>query len=135
MTMATAPFTAWPQDGLRLPAPVPAPQLTVVPASLSALEWSVVALSEQDSLASLREPGRFLSALSSLFGLNRPNRLANPRLEALRRMAVLVWHHRWNVPKSELRDFLAEGFSIDHYELVQASIAKARVARTRRPAR
>jgi hypothetical protein len=52
-------------------------------ARLSALEWSVVAMAERDGLSSIREPGRFVSALSSIFGISRPNRLANERLEAL----------------------------------------------------
>ena len=125
-----------------LPLPIPAPQTisflgskspaaivgVEAPARLTALEWSVVAMAEQDRLSSLREPSRFVSALNSLFGLRRANRLANDRLEALRRIAVLAWHHRWNVPKSELHVFLAAGFSVDQYELIQASIGRARAA-------
>lgn len=125
-----------------LPLPMPAPQTipflasksaaaivgVETPARLTALEWSVVAMAEQDRLSSLREPSRFVSALNSLFGLRRANRLANDRLEALRRIAVLAWHHRWNVPKSELHEFLAAGFSLDQYELIQASIGRARTA-------
>jgi hypothetical protein len=121
------------------PSPAPAATPTIVgtapPARLSALEWSVVAMAERDGLSSIREPGRFLSALGSVFGIRRPNRLANDRLEALRRMAILAWHHHWNVPKSEIAAFFAAGFSVDHYELVQDSIGHARSARRRRTAR
>lgn len=119
------------------PAPVAASTIvgTALPARLSALEWSVVAMAERDGLSSIREPGRFLSALGSVFGIRRPNRLANDRLEALRRMAILAWHHHWNVPKSEIAAFLAAGFTVDHYELVQDSIGHARSARRRRTAR
>jgi hypothetical protein len=92
-------------------------------------------MAETDNLASLREPGRLLSALGSLFAVRRPNRLANDRLEALRRISVLAWHYRWNVPKSEVGDFLNAGYSVDHYELVQTSIGQARTARNRRTAR
>ena len=81
-----------------------------------------------------REPGRIAAALESLFGLHRPSKLANPRLEVLRRVAVFAWRQGWKVPKSELQAFLAEGFSLDHYELVQASIAK-RATSNRRPGR
>ena len=128
--MASLPMPAWSQAEFSLPAPRPAtPIVGVQPAPrLSALEWSIVAMAERDRVSSLREPGRFSSALSSLFGVRRPNRLANDRLEALRRIAVLAWHHRWNVPKSELNQFLASGFSLDQYELIQASIGKARTA-------
>lgn len=102
---------------------------------LSALEWSVVALAERDRLSSLREPGPFQLALGKLFGTQRPNGLANERLEALRRIAVLAWRHYWNVPKSELKQFLAAGFSLDQYELIQASIGQARAATARRRGR
>ena len=78
----------------------------------------------RDTIASLRQPGRVAQALGSLFGLHRPNKLANPRLEVLRRIAVFVWRQGWKVPKSELQAFLAEGFTLDQYELIHASIAK-----------
>jgi hypothetical protein len=102
---------------------------------LSALEWSVVAMAERDGLSSIREPSRFIAALGSLFGFRRINRLANERLEALRRIAILAWHHRWNVPKSELASFLDVGFTVDQYELLQNSIGQARSARRRRTVR
>ena len=105
------------------------------PARLSALEWSVVAMAERDSLSSIREPSRFIAALSALFGIKRPNKLANEGLEALRRIAILAWHYGWDVPKSELRDFRAAGFSTDQFELIQNSIGQARAARRRRIAR
>lgn len=96
---------------------------------LSALEWSVVALARKDSLASLREPGRLSAAMATLFRQSNP-RLADSRLEALRRMAVLAWHHSFQVPTSELRAFFAAGFTPEQYETMMASIA-ASVARDR----
>lgn len=97
---------------------------------LSALEWSVVAFAQRDSLASLSEPGRFAAALGSLFG-RRDKRVIDPRLESLRRIAVLAWHRGWQVPTSELRAFVKAGFSLDQYELVQASIARGRASSRR----
>lgn len=121
------------------------PATTIVPVErcapaaeprLSALEWSVVALAERDGLASLREPGRIAAALESLFGLTRPNKLADSRLESLRRVAVHAWRSPWNVPPSELEAFIDAGFSIDQYELIQVSIGRSRQqARRRRVAR
>jgi hypothetical protein len=127
--MASLPMPAWSQHALRRPQVVAAPELPAVPTTLTALEWSIVAMAEKDAISSLREPSRFVSALRSLFGVRRPNRLANDRLEALRRLAVHVWHYRWNVPDSELREFVAAGYSLDHYQLVQSSIAQARFNR------
>lgn len=106
-----------------------------VPARLSALEWSIVAMAERDSLASIREPSRYTRILRGFFGLKTPNRLANDRLETLRRVAVLAWHHGWNVPKSEFAAFRAAGFSDDQFELMQNSLGQARAARRRGRAR
>jgi hypothetical protein len=126
---------------LPLPAPQPkaARAATIVgkatpPVRLSALEWSVVALAERDGISSIREPSRFIAALRPIFGIKRPNRLANEGLEALRRIAILAWHYGWNVPKSELAAFLEAGFSTDQFELIQTSIGQARAARRRRAA-
>lgn len=131
--MASVPLAAWPNEAQDLARPSAARGAS--PAArdkLSALEWSIVAMAERDSLASLREPGRFAAALGSLFGLSRPTSFASPRLEAVRRIAVHVWRNQWNVPNSELRAFLAEGFTIEQYELIQASIHKSRTAARRR---
>lgn len=102
------------------------------PSGFSGLEWSVVALARRDRIASLREPGRIASALASLFGTARSPRLADERLEALRRIAVLAWHHGYAVPVSELRAFFAAGFSSDQYEMLQTSIAHRRPDRNAR---
>lgn len=99
---------------------------------LSALEWSVVALAQKDRLSSLTKPGRLSMALGKVFGSRQHNaELADARLEALRRMAVLVWHHSFQVPTSELKRFFAAGFTPDHFELVAASIGAARPIRGR----
>jgi hypothetical protein len=103
--------------------------------SLSALEWSVVALAERDSLASLRAPGRMALALGALFGTKTTTKLADERLEALRRIAVLSWHRGYDVPTSAIKGFLAKGFSLDQYELLAGSIATARAARRARRGR
>jgi hypothetical protein len=143
MIMASLPMPAW---SAPVPAAKPAPRRAAfarpskpaaAPATLTALEWSIVAMAQKDRVSSLREPSRFLAALGSVFGERRPKRLANDRLEMLRRLAVYAWHYHWNVPDSELRAFLAAGFSMDHYELIQASINRARssAAQNRRLAR
>jgi hypothetical protein len=99
---------------------------------LSALEWSVVAVARRDPLSSLREPGRLSAALAGLFGRRSSRKTIDTRLEALRRIAVLAWHRGWQVPTSELRDFVGAGFSLDQYELGQTSIASGRAAGRRR---
>lgn len=116
-----------------VPAPVPVPVIAPVAAPaaepaarLSGLEWSVVALARNDRLSSLRRPGRMATALSVLFKQPHNPMLADERLEALRRMAVLAWHHGYTVPSEELKRFLRAGFSPDQYELIMDSIGIAR---------
>lgn len=135
--MATLPLPALQQLPQLRHAPFPdvVGTAVTVPARLSALEWSIVAMAEHDGLASIREPSRYTRIMRAFFGLKAPNRLANDRLETLRRVAILAWHHGWNVPKSEFTAFRAAGFSDDQFELLQNSIGQARAARGRRRAR
>ena len=135
--MASLPISAAHIVPLQSPRTKPSAMVgTAAPqARLSALEWSVVAMAERDGLSSIREPGRFVSALSNLFGISRPNRLANERLEALRRIAIFAWNSGWNVPKRELASFLDAGFSTDQFELIQRSIGEARLGRRRKTVR
>lgn len=100
-----------------------------IPAGFSALEWSVVMLARHDRPSSLREPGRFQKFLGRIFGDGFNRRLADPKLETLRRMAVLTWHHSYSVPKHEIGDFFAAGFSADHYELLGKRVAEVHVTR------
>lgn len=91
----------------------------------SRLEWSVIRLARVDGLSTLREPGRwgrFVNWLTNRQGL--PS-LANERLEALRRMAVLSWHYGFTVPGDDVATFLSAGFSPDQYELMVRSIRAA----------
>jgi len=99
------------------------------PAGFSALEWSVVMLARHDRPSSLREPGRIAKLLGRIFGESFNRRLADPKLEALRRMAVLTWHHSYSVPKHEIQSFFAAGFNADHYELLGKRVAEVHVAR------
>lgn len=99
-----------------------------VPAALTSLEWLVVALAKNDRLSSLRTPGRLSTALGTVFGM-RPNpRLADERLEALRRIAVLSWHHGYVVEGREVERFRAAGFTDAQYEQIVDSIGADQMA-------
>lgn len=97
----------------------------------SPLEWTVIALARRDRISSLSEPGPVARALGSLFGLGRQSTLADPQLEALRRLAVHAWHKGYKLPVSEIKRFIAAGFSPGQYETLLASIANKRVERRR----
>ena len=109
-----------------------APASETAEPQLSALEWSVVAVARNDSLASLREPGRLGMAMAALFGGRQNPKLTDPRLEALRRVAVLAWHHGYTLPVSEIKAFMKAGFSADQFETLLASISRGRAARPHR---
>lgn len=97
----------------------------------SALEWTVIVMARRDRLSSLKEPGPIARAFGGLFGLGRQSMLADPHLEALRRIAVHAWHRGYKLPVSEIKRFLAAGFSTGQYETLLAGIATKRVERRR----
>jgi hypothetical protein len=88
----------------------------------SPLEWSVIRLARNDPLWTIRPAGPFRRFWNWLMARGNP-RLANPRLEALRRMAVLSWHYGFAVSGEDLADFLSEGFGVDQYELLVGSVS------------
>lgn len=92
------------------------------PAGFSALEWSVIALAKRDTIASLGTPSRMSRALGSLFGFGETSRLAEPRLEALRRIAVHAWRRGHALPVSEIGLFTAAGFTMAQVETLVASV-------------
>lgn len=88
----------------------------------SPLEWSVIRLARVDRLWTLR-PRRGLRRLFDwIIGRTGSPELANPRLEALRRISVLSWHFGFTVPGDDVADFLAAGFTLDQYELLVSSV-------------
>lgn len=89
--------------------------------SFSPLEWSVIRLARIDRLWTIREGGRLRRFWNWLLARGKPS-LANEKLEALRRMAVLTWHYGFTVPGEDVRNFLSAGFTPDQYELMAGSI-------------
>lgn len=95
----------------------------------SPIEWTVIALARKDRISSLSEPGPIARAFGGLFGLGRQSMLADPALESLRRFAVHAWHKGYQLPVSEIKRFLAAGFTSGQLELALGSIANKRLAR------
>ena len=108
----------------RIPAPAAAPEF-------SDLEWSVVRLARRDGLSTLRPFGRVRRFFRWLTGLGINPKLADPRLEAIRRISVLSWRFGWSVPGSDVADFVAAGFSPDQYELLVSSVRAAALSARR----
>jgi hypothetical protein len=128
--MAYVNFTELHEAAHALSAPRPVAEPTG--ATLSPLEWSVVALAQKERLSSIDRPGRIAMAMGRLFGNRRNPDLADPRLEALRRLAVIAWHRGYAIASAEIRAFKEAGFTMAQYELVLASISRGRDALNQR---
>lgn len=107
------------------PRLVPAPAPVAPEPDFSRLEWSIIRLARVDSLATLHEPGPVQRFFNWLMGRKGSSELANPKLEALRRIAVLSWHFGFTIPGDEVAAFVAAGFTLEQYELLVLSIRAA----------
>lgn len=93
----------------------------------SALEWSVIALAKRDPLRSIDAPSRLSRAVGGLFGAGTSSRLADPRLEALRRVAIHAWRRGFALPVQEIDRFLAAGFTEAQLEILVTSVTGMRI--------
>ncbi|RVT94911.1 hypothetical protein [Sphingomonas crocodyli] len=117
-------------DALPLAAHL-APARTEAAARFSGLEWSVIALARQDGLDSLEEPGRLSRLLGLLFGFGSNRKLADTKLETLRRLAVHGWRDGHRLSPEVQAEARRVGYSPDHVELMLARIAPYRIGRGR----
>jgi hypothetical protein len=108
-----------------IPAPAP------VERGFTAREWLVITLAERDPLRSLRRRGGLLGALARLFGGGVTLMLADARLEALRRLAVIA-HHRAEAPLAEISAFIQAGFTQVQAETLLTHAADRRATRLSR---
>lgn len=106
---------------------------SAAPAVFSPLEWLAIGVGSRDPISTIAAPSPLARALGGLFGLGSSSRLADERLERLRRFAVLVRHHGWRVPTSEVKTFIGE-FSVGQLELVIAAVTRAMPGAARRTA-
>ncbi|TCP36073.1 hypothetical protein [Sphingomonas sp. BK235] len=94
------------------------PVLAAHDGSFSELERLVIAMSCRDELASIRDPADWRSRLGRLLGEKQVNRLADQRLEELRRYVVLCRGGR-DPGDDALDRFLDAGFTMDQATHVQ----------------
>jgi len=104
--------------------PVTLSTMAAAKPDFTALEWSVIRFARLDRLWTIRAAGRIRRFWNWLLARGNPE-LADPRLEALRRMAVLTWHFGFTVPGDDVANFLSAGFSPDQYELMAGWINSA----------
>lgn len=77
---------------------------------IAPLERQVVQLASNDARSSLKAPGRIARLLHWVFAVKPANRLADPRLEALRRFAVMARLHGDALPAAEVDRLIGAGF-------------------------
>ena len=94
-------------------------------ADLGRDEWWVVELARKDGLWSLNPDGLPQRLARALFGIRPPRPFADPRLEALRRFAVVAWN-RGKVGVAHMREFVAAGFSCSDAKAVLEHITRRR---------
>jgi hypothetical protein len=86
--------------------------------SLSSIDWRVVEIARMDGARSTNPDGRLARFCRNFFGLPIARKLANERLEALRRFSVRAWY--WDLIRSaDVRTFLGAGYSmLDAFQIL-----------------
>lgn len=112
------------RGSLELPVDLTGLGLAAPAGGLTPLERSVVRLSLRDARSSLSAGPRWLAAARRVFGVTAANALADPRLEALRRFAVLL-RLRGESAQADYDAFLAAGFEPLHANQVAAMVGGA----------
>jgi hypothetical protein len=97
-----------------------APALSGRDAGFSAIETAVIRLARTDKLATIRPPSRIGAFVRRFFGLAAANRLADPRLEALRCAVVMCRHGRRGLTEEQVGALVAQGFRFEQIASLRA---------------
>jgi hypothetical protein len=100
-------------------------RITGESAHLGRDEWSVVELARRDSIWSLNPDGLIQRLVRIAFGLTFGQPLANERLEALRRFAVVAWN-RTQVGADWVCQLMAAGFTLADARMVLDYVSRRR---------
>ena len=93
--------------------------------SLSDLDWRVVEIARMDGPRSIKPDGSFTRFCRNFFGLPIARKLANERLEALRRFCVRAWY--WDlIPTSDMRILVEAGYSTPDAFQILRHVARSR---------
>jgi hypothetical protein len=86
--------------------------------SLTNLDWQVIEIARSDGPRSINPDGRVTLFLRDFFGLPIARKLANEKLEALRRFCVRAWF--WDLIRtSDMRALMAAGYtSVDLFQIL-----------------
>lgn len=86
--------------------------------SLTDLDWKVIEMARADGPRSLNPDGLFTRFLRDFFGLPIARKLANEKLEALRRFCVRAWY--WDLIRTrDVRALIETGYcSADVFQIL-----------------
>jgi hypothetical protein len=89
-------------------------------------EWLVIEMARRDGARALPPASRIARLLQNLFGIRIANPLADPRLEALRRAAVQLWHRSPELDAVQTGALRDQGYSLWQTGLLSGHIADSR---------
>lgn len=99
-----------------------APEMGEVTDLLCPFELIVISMARLDKLDTLERTSWLQRAITLVFGLPSSNRLANKRLETLRRYAVLLYRASTGMDADAERSMSAAGFSLAQIEAVRSCV-------------
>jgi hypothetical protein len=94
------------------------PRLALVTPLFSQSEYQVIQIARRDSVWSIRPRSWLVRLVGRLFGIHPQNRLAEPRLEAVRRFAVAARAGGAMPDDGEYRLFETAGFGAAHADFI-----------------
>ena len=90
--------------------------------SFTGLDWKVIAMAREDGPRSINPDGRFTRFLRNFCGLPIARKLANKKLEALRRFCVRAWF--WDlIPTGDVRALMEAGYTSTDLFRILAHVA------------
>lgn len=93
--------------------------------SLTELEWQVVEIARKDGPRSANPDGRFARFMRDFFGIPVARKLANEKLEALRRFSVRAWYADL-IRTGDLSILMDAGYSSSVVFLILTHVARYR---------
>ena len=109
--MAFRAFDAWQPMAAAEPPRIAAINAAPEAPLFTPAERAVIAVARIDGASSVRPRTLLTRLAAALFGVAPPNPLADPRLEALRRFAVLARLAKGHPSRADTDAFLAAGFA------------------------
>lgn len=103
------------------------------PVALTAVERHTLMLARSDGRRSVDDPNRFIRAMRAMAGITAPNRLADPKLEALRRYSVLYRLEGNGLELEEDDRILHSGFTLAQAATIRREVDRLAGAKSRSP--